>query len=213
MSPVGLDFMRRLLVKDPNARMTVKQALAHPFIRGSMVLPAPTDVSLMHQYLRNTLADRRMEILTRWIYFYILVLCYSGSFRAFASLDSLTRLVTQLITYTLSLEQVNVFRTEFRIIDQDNSGTVSIHELLAIAGADEVEDVNAICFCNIGRQWSWSIFFTLSSTHARRTFLIQGREKLPTTSMWPPQHATAAIWSLIASCWRLSNSIAIGRAC
>jgi serine/threonine protein kinase len=32
LSPVCLDFMKKLLVKDPEFRMTTSQALEHPFI-------------------------------------------------------------------------------------------------------------------------------------------------------------------------------------
>ena len=36
LSPVCMDFMRRLLVKDPNMRMSTGQALRHPFITGQV---------------------------------------------------------------------------------------------------------------------------------------------------------------------------------
>jgi serine/threonine protein kinase len=36
LSPVCMDFMRKLLVKDPNMRMSTGQALRHPFITGQV---------------------------------------------------------------------------------------------------------------------------------------------------------------------------------
>ena len=41
LSPVCMDFMRRLLVKDPNQRMTTWHALRHPFITGQTA-PMPS---------------------------------------------------------------------------------------------------------------------------------------------------------------------------
>ena len=38
LSPVCMDFMRKLLVKDPNLRMSTGQALRHPFITGQVTL-------------------------------------------------------------------------------------------------------------------------------------------------------------------------------
>ena len=37
LSPVCMDFLRRLLVKDPNMRMSTNVALSHPFISGSII--------------------------------------------------------------------------------------------------------------------------------------------------------------------------------
>ena len=51
LSPVCMDFMRKLLVKDPNLRMSTGQALRHPFITGQVTIAPALSIPLISFYL------------------------------------------------------------------------------------------------------------------------------------------------------------------
>ena len=125
VSPCGIDFMRRLLVKDPNFRYRIKifissyfcfhcpyfifvvilsfrmsseEALNHPFITG---LPPHQDLRLvMYQSIRSQITETtRIDILR--------------SLRTFASFDLFTKIVIELVSYSLTVEQVSTFLSFF----------------------------------------------------------------------------------------------------
>lgn len=133
VSPVALDFMRRLLVKDPQRRMTLTDALLHPFITNAGVTPVPDSltppspsklqiVSGVHGHqilLPDFLKRKSVDILK--------------SLRLFSSFPMLTKIILEVVAYTITAEQVADFRAEFLALDSDSSGTINRQELEALA--------------------------------------------------------------------------------
>mmetsp|Transcript_1928 Transcript_1928/g.3060 ORF Transcript_1928/g.3060 Transcript_1928/m.3060 type:complete len:718 (+) Transcript_1928:152-2305(+) len=137
VSPVGLDFMRRLLVKNPDFRMTVDDALQHPFILGqipNMTLNQTVVTLPSSENKRITLPDN------------FPVRDIIMSLKTFASLPMLTKLVLELIAYTFTSHQVQSFRSEFIEIDQDHSGTISLDELLVLAEPYEFAELESVFY-------------------------------------------------------------------
>jgi hypothetical protein len=60
------------------------------------------------------------------------------SLRVFASLPLLTKLVVQLVSCTLSTDQISRFRAEFYDLDRDESGTLSLAEIQALGSPVQV---------------------------------------------------------------------------
>jgi serine/threonine protein kinase len=137
VSHIALDFMRRLLVKDPNRRITLADALMHPFITGATHTPAPSpsmsaaplpppsklqivnSVRGLHILMPECLKINAVGIL--------------NSLRLFASFPMLTKIVLEVIAYTITADQVCDFRAEFLALDSDSSGTINMQELKALA--------------------------------------------------------------------------------
>ena len=125
VSGVCMDFMRKLLVKDPNMRMSTAQALAHPFITGGlgalyMHMPPAGGQQIMppaHSHsdmlITQELADEIVENIC-----------------AFMAADTLTKITLEMIAHSLSPESVQKLRSEFQLIDKSHSGTMTIQELI-----------------------------------------------------------------------------------
>ena len=147
VSEVAIDFMRRLLVKNPDERMTLGDALMHQFITG--IKPPPDrDMSTQTELVTNKLQivnsvngpqialpgllkDNAVDILR--------------SLRMFSSFPMLTKIVLEVIAYTMTADQVQDFRAEFLALDSDSSGTINMNELqaLAVVGNTIIQSVTA----------------------------------------------------------------------
>ncbi|CAE7465185.1 CPK20, partial [Symbiodinium microadriaticum] len=134
VSPVGIDFMRRLLVKSPDDRMTADDALRHPFIAGDAAPSTFRKTPSKHVMLAKTLLDSAGEI--------------SQSFRLYASLPLLSKLVVRLAASTLSPDELDLFRFEFDQLDQDKSGTLSLAEVQALGSPVQAHSF-AELYCEI----------------------------------------------------------------
>ncbi|KAK9713240.1 hypothetical protein RND81_06G013900 [Saponaria officinalis] len=94
------DFVKKLLVKDPHARLTAAQALSHQWVReGGNASDIPIDISVLHN-MRQFVKYSRMKQF---------------------SLGALAR--------TLNEEELADLRDQFDAIDVDKSGTISLEEM------------------------------------------------------------------------------------
>eukprot|EP01042_Synura_sphagnicola_P000461 gene461-488_t len=119
VSAVGIDFMKRLLTKDPNLRITGKEAMAHPFITSinpRYSLPGER-ISANASSVSGPLSSKVAEEIIQ-------------SFRLYLSSSRLTRLVLGLIAHFICSEKVKHLKEEFLAMDTDHSGSLSPTELL-----------------------------------------------------------------------------------
>ncbi|XP_058179789.1 calcium-dependent protein kinase 28 [Rhododendron vialii] len=94
------DFVRKLLVKDPRARLTAAQALSHPWVReGGDASDIPLDIS---------------------------VLC---NMRQFVKYSRLKQFALQALASTIGAEELADLRDQFDAIDEDKSGAISLEEM------------------------------------------------------------------------------------
>ncbi|GMH24012.1 hypothetical protein Nepgr_025855 [Nepenthes gracilis] len=94
------EFVKKLLVKDPRARLTAAQALSHPWVReGGSASEIPLDISVLHN-MRQFVKYSRMK---------------QFALRALAS--------------ALNEEELADLRDQFDAIDVDKSGTISLEEM------------------------------------------------------------------------------------
>lgn len=62
MTKYGLDFLRQILAKDPAHRLTVEQALAHPWIRmGEVVIPRKINRAAIEENVKKTVTTAKMQ--------------------------------------------------------------------------------------------------------------------------------------------------------
>lgn len=135
VSPVALDFMRCLLTKDPNRRISLAEALAHPFISGvpspdtsQLVDPTPRarmqiigTASGPQVILPESLKEKAVDIMS--------------SLRLFSSYPMLSKITLQVIAHNIAVDEVQSFRSEFLSLDSDCSGKIDKQELQALAAA------------------------------------------------------------------------------
>lgn len=145
VSKVSIDFLSRMLVKDPNVRMTIEEALQHPFIAlanlsvtpppapstflsslssGMEVIPPPPPsvpggLPLLPTSNRPLTPDQANKLLS----------CCA----AFAESSLMTRLLLCMVSFTLSWEKTLELRNEFFALDTDGSGTLSFAEFCRLA--------------------------------------------------------------------------------
>ncbi|KAL8152012.1 hypothetical protein V2J09_021820 [Rumex salicifolius] len=94
------DFVKKLLVKDPRARLTAAQALSHPWVReGGSASDIPVDISVLHN-MRQFVKYSRMK---------------QFALRALAS--------------TINEEELACLRDQFDAIDVDKNGVISLEEM------------------------------------------------------------------------------------
>lgn len=110
LSPLCMDFLRRLLVKDPTRRMTTAEALSHPYITKHCAISWQPAVRSMSQEQ----IDRSFNAMY-----------------AYLSADPLTRLVLFITAHSLPIEHINELRTEFYRIDTTHSGSLTLAQFLS----------------------------------------------------------------------------------
>ena len=135
VSSVALDFMRRLLVKDPNRRITLSDALMHPFITGAstaLTTPEPSAPPPPPSKLQIVNSLQGPQILVP-DFLKANSVGIMNSLRLFASFPMLTKIILEVIAYTITAEQISDFRAEFLALDSDSSGTINMQELQALA--------------------------------------------------------------------------------
>ena len=113
VSGACMDFMRRLLVKDPMLRMTTAEALAHPFITtgGAGVGVFPTAHS------SDGLGPLPAHVSEAVV----------QSMCAFMRADPLVKLILELVSSTLCPDHTRQFCDEFQSLDRLNNGTLTLH--------------------------------------------------------------------------------------
>ncbi|XP_076919377.1 calcium-dependent protein kinase 28-like [Bidens hawaiensis] len=94
------DFVRKLLVKYPRARLTAAQALSHPWVRengnASMI---PLDISVL------------------------------SNMREFVKYSRLKQIALRALASTLDEEEISDLKDQFQAIDVDKNGAISLEEM------------------------------------------------------------------------------------
>lgn len=128
LSPTCIEFVQRMLVKDPELRMTTAEALIHPFIKQSnekksekTVLPADkafnnqscSSVDFVESLGTGSLPPQEAEAIVQ-------------SMSMFVSSTPLIRLISSLVVNVLDIQQIRFLRDEFYALDRMRSGTISL---------------------------------------------------------------------------------------
>ncbi|KAH7852695.1 hypothetical protein Vadar_028047 [Vaccinium darrowii] len=94
------DFVQKLLVKDPRARLTAAQALSHPWVReGGDASDIPLDISVL------------------------------SNMRQFVKYSRLKQFALRALASTIGPEELADLRDQFDAIDEDKSGAISLEEM------------------------------------------------------------------------------------
>lgn len=101
-SSVAIDFLQRLLRKRPDDRMTLEEAMHHPFIGNLSRVEDPT-------------SPRIMEVV--------------DSLERFVRSSNAKQLVMKIVAFSLSPADINSLREAFNFIDSNRNGTISMSEL------------------------------------------------------------------------------------
>ncbi|XP_062189143.1 calcium-dependent protein kinase 18 isoform X2 [Phragmites australis] len=103
ITPSAKDFVQKLLVKDPRARLTAAQALSHEWVReGGQASEIPLDISVLH------------------------------NMRQFVKYSRFKQFALRALASTLNAEELSDLRDQFNAIDIDKNGTISLEELKQI---------------------------------------------------------------------------------
>ncbi|OWM88967.1 calcium-dependent protein kinase 28-like [Punica granatum] len=94
------DFVKKLLVKDPRARLTAAQALSHPWVReGGNASEIPIDISVLN------------------------------NMRQFVKYSRLKQFALRALAGTLDKEELADLKDQFDAIDVDKNGSISLEEM------------------------------------------------------------------------------------
>jgi calcium-dependent protein kinase len=100
VSASAKDFVKKLLKKDPNVRLTAAQALSHRWVReGGDALDIPLDISVL------------------------------ANMREFVKYSRLKQLALCALASTLDTEELAALQDQFNVIDVDKSGTITLEEI------------------------------------------------------------------------------------
>eukprot|EP00249_Psilotum_nudum_P022485 c28533_g1_i4 orf=1359-2336(+) len=100
ISASAKDFVMKLLVKDPHARLTAAQALSHPWVReGGDAPDIPLDISVL------------------------------SNMREFVKYSRLKQIALRALASTLDADEIAYLRDQFNAIDIDKNGTISLEEM------------------------------------------------------------------------------------
>ncbi|XP_076909188.1 calcium-dependent protein kinase 16-like [Bidens hawaiensis] len=100
ISPSAKDFVKKLLVKDPRARLSAAQALSHPWVRqGRNAAEIPLDISALSK-MREFVINRRLK-----------------------------QYAPQPLASTLDEEELLDAKDQFDAVDVDNNGVISFEEM------------------------------------------------------------------------------------
>ncbi|KAG1354059.1 calcium-dependent protein kinase 18 [Cocos nucifera] len=94
------DFVNKLLVKDPRARLTAAQALSHPWVReGGDASEIPLDISVLH------------------------------NMRQFVKYNRFKQFALRALASTLNEDELAALRDQFDAIDVDKNNAISLEEM------------------------------------------------------------------------------------
>jgi calcium-dependent protein kinase len=111
------DFIRKLMTKDPDLRMSAEDALKHPFLTG---VPRLEYDIIPRKLITKESAD---QIIT--------------NMSIYVSANPLMRVALILLSNSLTIEQITEFRIEFQIMDYNANGVLSLEDLqINLASSD-----------------------------------------------------------------------------
>ncbi|KAL8034739.1 hypothetical protein ABFX02_12G049000 [Erythranthe guttata] len=100
ISNAAKDFVKKILVKDPRARLTAAQALSHPWVReGGEASDIPLDISVL------------------------------SNMRQFVKYSRFKQFALRALASTLDDEELADIRDQFDAIDVDKNGSISLEEM------------------------------------------------------------------------------------
>ncbi|CAL8171276.1 unnamed protein product [Prunus armeniaca] len=100
ISSSAKDFVKKILVKDPRARLTAAQALSHPWVReGGNASEIPIDISVLN------------------------------NMRQFVRYSRLKQFALRALASTLNAEELSDLKDQFDAIDVDKNGSISLEEM------------------------------------------------------------------------------------
>ncbi len=111
ISSVGIDFIRRLLVKSPAERMTTGEALNHQFIRQALPKASQSLVD-PHMNVAILTSKEQEDILS--------------SMMIYMQASLLVKLCLAMVSHMIPPEQVQSLRHEFLCIDRQSDGIISL---------------------------------------------------------------------------------------
>jgi len=123
-SPACIDFVQRMLVKDPELRMTTTEALAHPFIKG--IGDAVASQSQSSQEEQNQSFGAIVKNLGAFSLAPQVAESIVQSMAIFLSATPLVRVIFSLVVNILDIEQIRLLRDQFYSLDHMRSGTISL---------------------------------------------------------------------------------------
>ena len=151
LSPACIDFMKRLLVKDPATRMTTEEALVHPFITrrnlGGLLVPqtvvaGPDGVGVSES---SVIAFVDHTVPTRPSLTVVQVEVAISSLKSYIETTPLIRLIYDVMVTLVSEEVKAPYREEFLLIDTKRIGMVSLADfwnVLNIAPSSQMGSVD-----------------------------------------------------------------------
>lgn len=107
ISSSAKDLVKKLLVKDPWARLTAAQALSHPWVRGGEAPDIPLDISVL------------------------------SNMREFVKYSRFKKIALRALASILDTEEVTNLRDQFNAIDVDKNGTISLEEIRQALSKDK----------------------------------------------------------------------------
>ncbi|KAL8118124.1 calcium-dependent protein kinase 18-like [Apium graveolens] len=114
------DFVKKLLVKDPRARLTAAQALSHPWVReGGDASEIPLDISVLF------------------------------NMRQFVTYSRLKQFALRALASTLDEEELRNLRDQFHAIDVDKNGAISLEEVRQALAQDRPWKIKDTCASEI----------------------------------------------------------------
>lgn len=107
ISDSAKDFVKKLLVKDPRARLTAAQALSHAWVReGGNATDIPVDISVLN------------------------------NLRQFVRYSRLKQFALRALASTLDEAEISDLRDQFDAIDVDKNGVISLEEMRQVKAHD-----------------------------------------------------------------------------
>ncbi|EPS59806.1 hypothetical protein M569_14999, partial [Genlisea aurea] len=102
LSPESKDFVKRLLNKDPRKRMTAAQAMCHPWIKNTINIEVPLDIStlkLMKTYMRSS---------------------------------PLRKSALRALSKTLTEDELYYLRQQFALLEPNKNGSISLETIKTV---------------------------------------------------------------------------------
>lgn len=101
ISESAKDLVRRMLIRDPRRRLTVREVLCHPWVQDGVAPDKPLDSAVLSRM------------------------------KQFSAMNKLKKMALRVIAESLSEEEIAGLKQMFKMLDADNSGQITFEELKA----------------------------------------------------------------------------------